>query len=76
MNKQRRARIAEAIAKMEEAKSIVEECWDEESDYFDNMPESLKQGDKGSMAEEAVSNLENSVSNLESAISDAEEAQG
>ena len=65
MNKQRRKEIARAAAMIEEAKSILETCRDEEQDYYDNMPESFQNGEKGSVAQEAIDALEEAVSQLE-----------
>ena len=42
MNKLRRSQIEKVIAKIEEAKSELENIRDDEQDYFDNMPESKK----------------------------------
>jgi len=65
VNKQRRKEIARAAAMIEEAKSILETCRDEEQDYYDNMPESFQNGEKGSVAQEAIDALEEAVSQLE-----------
>jgi hypothetical protein len=65
MNKERRKEIARAIAMIEEAKSILETCSDEEQDYFDNMPESFQDGQKGEDAQTAIDALDEGVSNLE-----------
>lgn len=58
MNKQRRIEIARAVAMIEEAKEILENCSAEEQEYYDNMPESLQGGDKGQSAESNVSLLD------------------
>lgn len=72
MNKSRRKELGRAIDllseikdKLEEAKSIVEQAATEERDYYDNMPESMQQGDKGSDADQAASNLEEVQNSLE-----------
>ena len=70
MNNQRRNRINEVIAQLEEAKSIIEECKDEEQEYYDNMPESFQQSDKGTTAENNVSELESSEYSIDNAIDD------
>lgn len=50
--------LQEAEAKLDEAKSIIETAKDEEREYYDNMPESLQSGDKGSAAETAADALD------------------
>lgn len=68
MNKTRRMQIDEVIAKLEEAKEILEVLGEEEQEYLDNMPESLQMSEKGDKAQEAIDNLEGAVSSLEEAI--------
>jgi methyl-accepting chemotaxis protein len=70
MNAERRKRIAAIDAEgikqaietlkglIDDARSEYEAIKDEEQEYYDNMPESFQQGDKGSKAEEIVSALE------------------
>lgn len=70
MNKERRKRLGEAIDLLEQVKSIVEECEDEEQEFLDNMPESFRNGEKGSVAEANVSELENADSVVEGVIDD------
>lgn len=72
MNKERRKEISRAVAMIDEAKGILESCKDEEQDYYDNMPESLQGGDKGTSAENSVSVLEDAVSSLDETISNIE----
>ena len=45
MNKQRRKYLAEAVSKLEEAMSIVEDVRGEEEDAFYNLPESLQESE-------------------------------
>jgi len=67
MNKDRRKRIGDVL---EILRAIdLESIKDEEQDAFDNMPESLQQGDRGQDAETAISNLEEAINSIESAIS-------
>jgi hypothetical protein len=65
MNKERRKVIARATVMIDEAKGILESCRDEEQEYYDNMPESFQNGEKGSTAQEAIDALEEAVSSLE-----------
>jgi flagellar biosynthesis chaperone FliJ len=72
MNKARRKQIeeardllGEANSKMDEAKSILESVKDEEQDAFDNMPESLQEGDRGQQMQVAIEALERCIDNIE-----------
>jgi len=72
MNKDRRKELDKAIAllqeaapKIDEAKSIIENCASEEREYYDNMHENLQSGEKGSQADQAASMLEEAQSSLE-----------
>lgn len=81
MNKGRRKQIAAAletigglIGTMEQAssdidglESEIELIRDDESEYHENLPENMKDGDKGSTAEEALSNLDDAVSEITNA---------
>lgn len=72
MNKERRKQIneaadlfAKAYAMIEDVKSILQEALDEEQEYYDNMPEGLQGGDKGDMAQSAISALESAIDAME-----------
>lgn len=65
MNKNRRIEIARAVAMIEEAKEILENCSAEEQEYYDNMPESLQGGDKGQSAQSNVSLLDEVAGTLD-----------
>jgi len=70
MNAERRKEIARASAMIEEAKSILEQCRDDEEDYYSNMPDSIRDGEKGDKAQEAFEKLGEVVDSLDSAVSD------
>jgi len=63
----------EEIAEKEEAWSgaveschgLLEECKGEEQDYLDNMPEGLKNGDRGSNAETAIQAMQEGMDALD-----------
>lgn len=48
MNKQRRNRLQKVIDKLEELKEEVSSICEEEQEAYDNMPESLQDGERGS----------------------------
>lgn len=65
MNNARRNELKSVITLLQkaeqlrsEAAELLTQIQDDEQDYFDNMPESLQGGDKGTAAEEAISALE------------------
>lgn len=76
MNKDRRSRLRKIIDQITDLKSGIEEIKEEEQDSFDNLPESLQQGEKGSKMEEAISNMEdatNAIDEIESSLNSAQE---
>lgn len=75
MNKQRRAKIDEALHQLNNLKEQIDEMRGEEQDYYDNMPESLQGGDKGEAAQSAADSLSNAVTEIDSAISSLEEIE-
>lgn len=60
-------RLAKAMEAVQNAASEVETLRDELQDWYDNLPDNLKDGEKGSMLEEAIGNLESIQSSLEDA---------
>jgi hypothetical protein len=74
MNKARRDALTKIAATIADIRSELESLRDEEQDYFDNMPESFQQGDKGQRAEAAVFSMEEAISQLEEAESGIESA--
>lgn len=73
MNNVRRAMIKKLIETLqaidlETPKSDLEQIKDEESESFENMPDGLKQSDRGQASETAVSTLEDAFNELESAF--------
>jgi predicted RNase H-like nuclease (RuvC/YqgF family) len=52
----------------EDLQSTIESIRDEEQEYFDNMPESIQQGEKGQNAEQAVAYLEESLEVLTAVV--------
>lgn len=88
MNKIRRKAISEIIEKiealqteMEDILSDIETVKDEESEYFENIPENLQSSERYEIAESAVENLESAYdtfddmkSSLDDVLSSLEEA--
>lgn len=65
MNKERRKRIAEAVELIENAAGILEEVREDEQESYDNLPESIKYGERGEQMQENIELLEGFIDNLE-----------
>lgn len=65
MNAERRKEIARAASLISQAKDILEQCRDDEQEYYDNMPESFQNGNKGEVAIEGIGVLDEAVSALD-----------
>lgn len=72
MNKDRRKEIANVIklveaaqAAVEEARDAIEQIKEGESEYYDNMVESFRDGEKGQRAEEVINYLDDSYNTLD-----------
>lgn len=76
MNKQRRLLILDIASKLEAIAVDIHGLLDAEQEYFDNMPESFQNGEKGEIANYAIDNLENALSYLGEVVSHLEEAAG
>jgi uncharacterized coiled-coil DUF342 family protein len=75
MNAERRKRIREVADAISAFESDIDYLVNEEQEYYDNMPESFQNGEKGDVAQDSVWSLEaardaicEAVSNLEEAI--------
>lgn len=74
MNKQRRTELEKVVELLENAKGILEDLRDEETEYRDNIPENLQGSDKYDKADCACEILDSAVDNLDEAISNINEA--
>lgn len=74
MNKARRTRINEIIEKLNALKEDVEAIMDEEQESFDNMPESLQEGERGDAMQEAIDNLSSAMYFIGEAVDSLDEA--
>lgn len=75
--------VTESKSKLEDARNLVQEAAgvietmkDEEQEAFDNMPESLQNGDRGQRMSEIVEQLDQAFSDAESAESNLDDAIG
>ena len=74
MNAERRKEIAKASALIGEARAILEQVATDEREAFDNMPDSLKQSERGQQAEAAADALDEAVNACEEIDGKLEEA--
>lgn len=74
MNNDRRSRLADAIQKIEEAKTLIEVARDEEQDAHDNLPEGLQSGEKGEKMTSAIATMDDAISDIENLVEALNEA--
>ena len=72
MNEQSRKEITEIVRTLSDCRTKVEVLKDTEEEKLENMPDNLKQGDKGQAMEEAIENFRNAVDDIDNAISSLE----
>lgn len=74
MNKERRAELDRARTMIEGAQSILQQCQDEEQEYYDNMPEALQNGEKGDTAQAAADALSEACDQCDEIMSNIDTA--
>lgn len=74
MNNKRRDLLRGAVGLIRTAQQKVETARDDEQECFDNLPENLKDYDKGQVMEEAIDNLDEALDSVEKAIEYIEKA--
>lgn len=75
MNKGRRKQLAEIAEQLQELRDRIEQLQEEEQDGFDNLPESLQQGERGQAMEQAVEQMGTALDCIDEAVQALEEAQ-
>lgn len=75
MNKVRREALSKLQMKIIEIKEEIETLLDEETEYYDNMPEGLQGGSKGEAASTAIDNIQSAIDSLDEVGGVLEEAQ-
>lgn len=70
MNKTRRRKLQELAEEMIIIAEQISAVADEEQDSFDNLPESLKGSEKGTVMEEYVSALSGFADDIENTVSE------
>ncbi len=74
MNNARRKEIDKLTAQIEEIKEAIEALRDEEQEAFDNMPESLQDGERGEKMQSAIDALEYAADDLQECLDHLSEA--
>ena len=74
MNKQRRNRIFKMVERINEIVGILEATRDEEQEALDNLPESIRESERGERMEEYIDALDNAVEYLIDGVSTIEDS--
>lgn len=74
MNKNRRMKLAEALAHLRAAERIVESAIDEEEDSMNNLPDGISDSERYEKMENAVDSLSSAADSIGEAIESIEEA--
>lgn len=68
MNAKRRKEIERLYTKLEDIKADIENIRDEEEEAYDNLPESLLDGERGEKMQDAIANLENATTSIDDVL--------
>lgn len=66
MNKQRRKRLEQLATNLDDSIAELTEIRDEEEEALENLPDSLRESDRGQEIEDAFGVLDNALAELES----------
>lgn len=75
MNKQNRNKLSALQQRLEEIYSELETLRDEEQEKYDNMPDGLRDGDKGMALSQAIENIDQAMTECEAAKDSIEAAK-
>ena len=67
MKPERLAILESALTDIQDALETLQEVRDEEEEAYDNLPESLQDGERGDMMQEAIDNLDDAIGSIEEA---------
>ncbi len=68
MNAEQRKRLSQILEKLNDCMSEIEEIRDEEEEKYDNLPDSLRDGEKGDRFQENIGYLEDADSYISDCI--------
>ena len=74
MNKQRRKELGKLIDQLEDVKSKIETIKGEEEMAYDNMPESLQDGNNGQRMQDAIDALDYALDGFDDIIDNLQDA--
>lgn len=74
MNKDRRNRLTVLMKNIDVLKEQLESIMEEEEEYYNNMPDNMKDGERGQQTEERVGTIQNAIDRLDEAMSAITEA--
>jgi len=75
MNNERRTQIAGAVSELSDIHGFIDSLKDDEQEYFDNMPESFQNSEKGEAAQAAVDAFDSALASIDEAKDFLETAQ-
>lgn len=70
MNKERRKKIKEATKMIERGVSILQDVANEEMDALENLPDAIRDSERGMEMEEGIEYLESAISDIPDYLSD------
>lgn len=70
MNKQRRSVLRNIIDRLNPIKDEIETVMDDEQDAYDNLPDGLRESDRGEQMADNVSELQGVINTLENDVID------
>lgn len=76
MNKERRALLRRAADMVYEAKVIVARANDDEENAYDNLPDGIRESDRGDTMQETIDQLDNIIEELDNAYDQIREIAG
>lgn len=74
MNNPRRKTIREIIDNLNDLRNALDDVYDEEETYRDNIPENMQGGERYEKADEACDNISDAIDGLDEVISSLEAA--
>ena len=74
MNKSRRNAINRLIGQLEEIQTAIEDVSAEEEECYDNLPESLRDSERGEMMSDAIESLQSAYDACDEVISSLTDA--
>lgn len=74
MNKSRRVEIKRIISELEDLKSRIEDVKSEEEDAYDNLPDSIRDSDRGETMQSAIDSMDDALTSIDDVIQSMEDS--